>query len=132
MNIVAQLMGIAIAGFALVVFVAPKITEKVFDFFMEGKSLYLGGVIRIVVGLILLLSISSSAVPLAAGLLGVIFLASGAIIFATELEKMKEFLTAYRALPEPVLPYWPHCCVLWPSYPCPFLARSRSEFSSGP
>jgi len=103
MIVITKLVGFLIAGFGLVIFASPKVTEKIFHFFMQGKNLYIAGVIRVSVGLVLLVAASQSAVPLAAIALGVMFLVSGIVIFAADEQKLKDFMLAYSQMPSLVI-----------------------------
>ena len=97
--LLVKLVGLLVAGFGLAVFVSPKFIAKVFDFFKEGKRIYWAGVVRLLVGLVLLLTAAKSALPVANVALGVIFLLSGIIVFVCDLEKMKNFISHYGELP---------------------------------
>ena len=99
----AKLIGIIITVFGLTIFAMPAFTEKVFAFFTKGKRIYLAGVIRSFTGLVLLLAASRSLVPIAAIALGIMFLTSGIVVFAADLEKMKSFIEHYRGMPGLVL-----------------------------
>lgn len=103
MVILAKIIGVLVAILGLAIFASPKFTEKVFDFFKQGKNLYLAGVIRVFTGIILLLAASRSEVPIAAIALGIMLLASGIVIFAAEGEKMKGFMNYYSEMPALVL-----------------------------
>jgi len=103
MLILAKLFGILIAGFGLAIFSTPQITQKVFAFMKEGKRIYGAGVLRCVVGLVLLLAAPRSAIPVAAIAVGVMFLLSGIIIFSCDLEKLKGFLAHYSEMPVLIL-----------------------------
>jgi uncharacterized protein YjeT (DUF2065 family) len=99
MTILAKLIGAAVTVFGLAIFASPQFTQKVFVFFKQGKRIYLAGVIRISVGVVLLLAASRSSVPLAAIALGALFLLSGVIVFAADPEKLKSFMEHYSAMP---------------------------------
>jgi hypothetical protein len=98
MLILAKLIGLLVATFGLTLFVLPRFTEKVFDFMKEGKRLYWAGVVRSLIGLILLMGAPQSALPVATVSVGVIFLLSGIIVFACDLEKLKGFFAHYIEL----------------------------------
>ncbi|MFH1799758.1 MAG: hypothetical protein ABH891_02760 [Candidatus Omnitrophota bacterium] len=95
----AKLIGLAVAGFGLTIFVSPKFVQKVFNFIKEGKRIYWAGVFRCLVGFLLLLIASKSAVPVATVSVGAVFLLSGIIVFACDLEKLKNFLVHYSEMP---------------------------------
>jgi len=99
MLILAKLIGVVIAVFGLTIFATPQITKRVFDFFKEGKNIYWAGVVRVLIGLVLLLAAAHSAIPVATICVGVIFLLSGIIVFAVDLEKMKNFIAYFDEMP---------------------------------
>lgn len=99
MPILAKLFGVVMTVFGLAIFASPQFSQKMFNFFNEGKRIYLAGVIRFVAAVIILLAASKSAVPVAAMALGVMFLVSGIVVFAVDLEKMKAFILHYSQMP---------------------------------
>jgi len=103
MNIIAKLLGLLIAGFGTAIFASPQVTQKIFQFFKEDKRIYIAGVVRAFTGVVLLLAASQSVVPVAAIALGIMFLTSGIVIFACDLEKMKTFMAHYSQMPVLVL-----------------------------
>ena len=52
-----------------------------------------------ILGIILFLCTSKSSVPLAAIALGLMFLVSGIAVFAADVEKIKNFVSAYSEMP---------------------------------
>jgi uncharacterized protein YjeT (DUF2065 family) len=103
MIILIKFIGVLIAGLGLALFASPEFSQKIFNFFKEGKRLYIAGAIRLVVGALILFSASSSVVPVAAIALGLMFVVSGIVIFAADLEKMKAFLLHYSQMPQLVI-----------------------------
>ena len=99
MVILAKLVGLLIMVLGLTIFASPHLTQKLFDFFKEGKRIYYAGVIRTLVGLLLFFCVPRSAVPLAAIALGLMFLVSGIVVFAVDVEKLKAFLASYSEMP---------------------------------
>ena len=95
MLILAKLIGLLIVAIGLVMFVLPQFFPKVTDFLKEGKHIYWAGVGRSLVGVILLTVAPQSVLPVATVSVGVMFLLSGIIVFACDLEKLKGFLTHY-------------------------------------
>jgi uncharacterized protein YjeT (DUF2065 family) len=95
----AKLIGLAVAVLGMTIFVSPKFFQKVFAFIKEGKRIYWAGVSRCLVGFLLLFIASRSALPVATVSVGAVFLLSGIIVFACDLEKLKSFLTQYSEMP---------------------------------
>jgi hypothetical protein len=98
MLILAKLIGLLIAVLGIAIFALPQFLQKVFDFLKEGKRIYWAGVGRSLVGLILLIGAPQSVLPVATVSVGVMFLLSGIIVFACDLEKLKGFLTHSSAM----------------------------------
>ncbi|MBN1688997.1 MAG: DUF2065 family protein [Candidatus Omnitrophica bacterium] len=103
MIILAKLIALAITILGLAVFTSPQFSQKLFNFFKEGRNLYIAGVVRVLIGLLLLVIASQSVVPVAAVALGVLFLVSGIVVFAADIEKMRTFITAYSEMPSLVI-----------------------------
>lgn len=97
--LLAELIGLVVAGVGLTIFALPEFIQKIFDFVKEGKRLYWAGVVRCLIGLVLLLIAPKSVLPVATVAVGLVFLLSGIIAFACDLEKMKSFLAHYNELP---------------------------------
>ncbi len=99
MIILVKLIGVLITIVGLGIFASPQLTQKIFDFIKEGKRIYYAGVARVIVGLLILICASRSMVPIAAIALGLMFLVSGIVIFAADLEKLKAFIGQYAEMP---------------------------------
>ncbi|MFH0984496.1 MAG: hypothetical protein V1882_03055 [Candidatus Omnitrophota bacterium] len=97
--VLVKLVGLVIVGLGITIFASPKFTQKIFAFVKEGKRIYWAGVVRSLLGLALLLCAPGSLVPVATVAVGVLFLLSGIIVFASDLEKLKAFLVHYSELP---------------------------------
>lgn len=98
MLILAKLIGLFVTALGLAVFASPQITRKILDFFKEDQHIYYAGIARALIGLVLLLAASGSLVPVAAVALGIVFLISGIIVLAGDMEKTKTFLAHYSEL----------------------------------
>lgn len=103
MLIIVKLTGVVIAGFGLAIFSSPEFSHKVFNFFKEGKRIYYAGVVRAILGLLILFEASASRVPIAAISLGLMFLVSGIAVFASDIEKIKIFIQHYSEMPPMVI-----------------------------
>jgi uncharacterized protein YjeT (DUF2065 family) len=99
MLILIKLIGIMIAGAGLTLFAAPQMLRKVVDYIAVGKRFYWAGVIRSAIGLLLFLASTQSTIPLAALCVGMIFLLSGLIAFACDLEKTKTWMASSAEMP---------------------------------
>lgn len=103
MVMLVQLVGLLIVGLGLAILISPAVTHQIFEFFKEGKRIQIAGVARVLVGVILFLASSRSSVPIAANMLGAIFLLSGIIVFVSDTEKLKAFIAGYSEVPEVIL-----------------------------
>ncbi|MDP2653729.1 MAG: hypothetical protein Q8Q08_06830 [Candidatus Omnitrophota bacterium] len=103
MVFLVKFVGLLIMSFGFAIFASPPFAQKMFDFFKVGKRIYWAGVVRTSVGLLMLLTSSRSLVPLAAIALGLMFLVSGIVVFAADIEKLKDFMLAYRKMPALVI-----------------------------
>lgn len=99
MIIIVKLIGFLIMIFGFCIFSVPSLTKKIFELCLKGNNLYVAGVVRGAIGLILFFAASQSLVPLAAIALGLMFLVSGIIVFASDEEKLKAFIASYSELP---------------------------------
>ena len=95
----AKGLGVLIGITGLLFFALPASMQKVFEFFMQGKRIYLAGVIRLAAGGILLGTSPHSLVPRAALALGLLFFMSGLVIFAAPPDKIKDFIRHYSQMP---------------------------------
>lgn len=103
MVMLVQIVGLLIVGLGLAILISPAVTHQIFEFFKEGKRIQIAGVVRVLVGVVLFLSSSRSAVPIAANMLGAIFLLSGIIVLVSDAEKLRAFIEKYSEMPEIIL-----------------------------
>lgn len=100
MPIVVRIIGLLIAAMGVLFAVKPQMIQQVFDFFCKDKRLYIAGVIRILLGVILLVAATECTVTWIILVLGIIFLIAGILVFALGIEKCK--LTVSRILQKPL------------------------------
>ena len=103
MIVLVKLIGVIVALFGLTIFSAPQLSAKIFEFIKEGKRIYAAGVIRVCIGLLLMIAAHHSRIPVASVALGILFLISGIIVFAADLDKLKGILSHYQDLPVLIL-----------------------------
>lgn len=103
MVLLIKLIGLLILAMGLAICASPAFMKKISDFFFQGKNIYYAGAIRAAAGGFLLLGASQSKLPLAAAVLGILFLLSAAVIFVTGAENMKNFIRQYLTLPQPAI-----------------------------
>ena len=103
MTFLVKIIGILIAGLGIAMIVYPSWLKKVTAFWKQGNNIYYAGVIRIAVGILILMAASTANSPMAAVALGLLFLASGSIIFLIGVEQDHKLLDFWDAQPEMVL-----------------------------
>ena len=92
MDKVILAIGILIMFEGVLLIVKPKIYKKLIAFFMRGRMIYLAGVIRLVLGVLFLVSAMSCKKPWLIIAFGVLLLISGTLTFVIKLEKIKAML----------------------------------------
>ncbi len=103
MSELVRLIGL-IAAVAGVVFIAKiKTLKQLLAFWDEGKRVYVLGGIRILVGLILLLSALQCRIVWIVFVVGLLAIISGATIFVFGAEKSKEVIKAWQEKPDKTL-----------------------------
>ena len=102
MLILAKFIGVAILVLGVTILFLPQFMKQMLRFWSEGKHVYAGGAIRIVIGVILLFAASKARLTGAAAALGVLFIAGGTFVFMMGLEKIKQLLGWWLEVPEPV------------------------------
>ena len=99
MLFVIGFIGIFIAAVGISVMSNPNIFKQVIVFFGKGKRLYLLGVLRLLIGIILLTTALQCQRPAIMIVFGVLFIIGGVLIFALGLEKVKSILSWWDKKP---------------------------------
>jgi uncharacterized protein YjeT (DUF2065 family) len=89
MELVVKIIGIIIVALAIVYLLKPDVMKQVMEFFTEGKRIYLAGLIRLVLAVLLLLAARECDITWVVILFGVLFLISGLLIFVLGPERIK-------------------------------------------
>ena len=97
MILLAKLIGIAICAFGIYLVALPDKAKEVMSFFKKQNRMIWPGVLRALVGVVLLLAAYGSRVPHITVSLGMIFLLSGVLVFILGSEKMAEQMTWWEA-----------------------------------
>lgn len=103
MLILAKLAGIVIIVLGAVFVVSTAALKKLIAFWDQDKKYYGIGLIRAVIGVVLLLAARQAAQPAIAATLGGLMLMSAVVIFALGEEKMKALFNWYTDLPDLVV-----------------------------
>jgi len=100
MEIFIQIIGILITSAGIMIFLNPKTAKKMLVFWMHGKNIYLGGIIRVFLGVIFLYYTSQARLPLVMFTLGILALLGGLILFILGAEKIKAILERFGNRPD--------------------------------
>jgi hypothetical protein len=93
MVILVRLIGIFAVGAGIIFLVSPKTMRQFMLFWKKGKRLYIGGMLRILIGVIFLLAASECRLVEVMVTLGILFIITGSIIFVIKLNRLKIILT---------------------------------------
>ena len=100
---IVRLIGLIVAVAGVVFIVKIKTLKQLLAFWDEGKRVYVLGGIRILVGLILLLSASQCRVVWIIFIMGILAIINGAAIFVLGMEKSKEVIKVWLEKPDKTL-----------------------------
>ena len=103
MLILAKLIGIIIAVLGIVYLVSPKIMKQVIGYFDQDKKIYVGGVVRLLFAIILLLAASQCRLTGIVVVLGILFLVGGVLVFSLGMDKEKAALNWLKERPDMIL-----------------------------
>ena len=98
-----KFIGIFITAMGIAVFLNPKIAKRMMAFWQKGKNIYIGGLIRILLGAIFLYCAPRARLPQVISVLGVLALLGGLLIFILGLEKTKAIIGRWANKPESLL-----------------------------
>lgn len=87
-----RFIGIPIVAMGVIILLNPIIMKQLIAFWKQGKRLYIVGILRVLIGAILLLAASQAKIAGVVATLGVLVLISGILIFVLKLEKVKTIL----------------------------------------
>ena len=82
---------IMLAGIWLII--RPQICVKIMGFLVRGRMVYLVGLLRLAIGVLLLVSATDCEHVWVVITIGVLFLISGTLVFVIQLDKLKAKLT---------------------------------------
>ena len=105
MVISVKLIGMYIAVIGAVIALKPDIAKQVVAFIVQGKRLYLAGILRVCIGGILLLASPQCRLPGVVGVIGAIAVMGG-IFFIIGLEKVKAIINWWNRLSHLVKRVW--------------------------
>lgn len=92
MHAIITAIGALIVVEGILFIINPLLMRKLIEFFIKGKLIYIAGVIRVILAILFLTLASQCAHPWLIILFGIAFLIGAIVIFALELEKIKNML----------------------------------------
>jgi hypothetical protein len=103
MILLVKVIGIFIACMGAVIILNPQIMKNMVMFWRQGKKLYFAGVLRILFGVIFLLSVSRAKIPVVMLVFGIFSLIAGILVFILGLEKIRGMLDWWQKRPNGIL-----------------------------
>lgn len=103
MSLLVKIVGIAIVIMGITFFVNTQLIAQVLNYIKEGKRIYGAGVVRIVIGVILLVSAAQCRLTWAIVVIGLLLVVAGAAVFVLGLDKCRGFIDKFQAKPANVL-----------------------------
>ena len=101
--VIIKALGLIMAAMGVAFAIVPKRMAKILPYFKHGKRMYVVGIIRLVFATIFLLAASNSHWPWFIGILGILTLVSGVLIFALKLKVLRSILDWFYSLGEKVM-----------------------------
>ncbi|MBA7630634.1 hypothetical protein ES703_38158 [subsurface metagenome] len=96
MIILIRVLGVVIVGMGVAFLLRPKLYRQYVAFWQPGKRLYLGAILSLLIGVILLLAATQCRLIGFVLALGILCLVKGVMLFTLGREKMKSMLKWYQ------------------------------------
>ncbi len=103
MLVLVKLFGIVIVAMGSIFTFNPQALKQVFSFWQQGNRVYLVGVLRILIGIVLLMAASQCRLIWVVVTLGLLVLIKGVLIFILGIEKIKSMLNWWGQRPLGIL-----------------------------
>lgn len=103
MDVVIKIIGVIVIVVGIAYIVRPGIMKWLLEFFKKGSNIYIAGLLRFVSGIIFLLAARECSKPVIIGVLGVLFLLGGFLIFILGPKRAAPFLEWWLKKPNWVL-----------------------------
>jgi len=91
-------IGIIYVIFGVVYFIRPDYARAVIDFFKAGKRIYIGGIIRLVLGALLIYAAQNALVPWVPRAIGILAVAGGITIYALGIGRVHAMMDWWKGL----------------------------------
>ncbi|KPK38797.1 MAG: hypothetical protein AMJ78_09485 [Omnitrophica WOR_2 bacterium SM23_29] len=92
MLILARFVGIIMVGMGITFLLSPNALKQVINFWGQGKRVYIAGILRLLIGVLLLLIASQCRFVGTVVTLGILIFIGGITIFVLGLERIKSIL----------------------------------------
>lgn len=92
MVILVRLISIVMLGAGIIFLLSPKMLKALINFLRLGKRLYVLGILRLLIGAILLLAASQCRLSVVVATLGILVLIKGIFIFIFGLKRMNSMI----------------------------------------
>lgn len=96
MDIVIEIIGIAIVCIAIVYLLKPDVMKRLMEFFKQGKRIYFAGLIRFALAIVFLLSARECKRFWVIFAFGILFIIGGLLIFILGPEKIRVMINWYQ------------------------------------
>lgn len=105
-------IGIFYIALGILFIAQPLLIRKIIDFAKVGKRVYWGGVVRLVIGALLLIATPQALIPAIPGIIGALVIVSGILAFVLGFPRIFAMLDWFYALPENKMRFIPGFLVL--------------------
>lgn len=105
MPYVLKTIGIIILVLGIVFFLKPLLIRNVIDFMKIGKRCYLAGVVRIIIGALILATITHASIKWIPAFFGAVILISGIAVFLLGLTRIHAMLDKFYTMADNKLRY---------------------------
>ncbi|MBL7081134.1 MAG: hypothetical protein ISS44_01000 [Candidatus Omnitrophica bacterium] len=99
MVILVKLLGIIIVVFGVIYLLKPSIMKSYISFWKRGKRLYIGGILSLLIGVILLLAASQCRMSWFVAAFGILGLSKGIVLLVLREEKMRTMINWWAERP---------------------------------
>ena len=96
MIILIQIIGVLICLMGWAFAISPVMLRGLLNFFMQGKNIYIAGVVRLILAVIFFVAASQCSVPLVLYVLAVLCFLGGILIFTLGVDRIKKILEFYQ------------------------------------
>ena len=103
MLLLVRLFGVLIIGLGSVCLLKPEVFTQLINFWRQEKRLYLLGVLRVIIGTVMLLTASQCRLTAVVLVLGILIFIKGVMIFILGPDKIESMLTWWGNRPVFVL-----------------------------